>query len=333
MRIAVYNPRNETLSQGINGFRASIVQELSSVDVQVIEFKDPASQPHDVHLHWDPGIAAASKPFGGLRTIGRPQVVTLWGVLSFTIPAAERHPDLWARLWDRFKNYNKLRTWKRVPGSIDAVITGSQFVRDEAIKHLGLPPDMITPIWAGVDHNLFYPAKNAAAAEPYLLHISNGSPTKNVPRILAAYASLPQPGRPRLKLRIPGYHLKTPIPGVEVIGQHLAVEELVQLYQGAAATVFPSLHEGFGLPIIEAMACGCPVITSNVTACPEVAGDAALLVNPRAVNEIAEAMRRVVTDHTLYADLREKGLARASEFTWRRSAEAHRQLFEKVING
>lgn len=85
------------------------------------------------------------------------------------------------------------------------------------------------------------------------------------------------------------------------------------------------------MPILEAMASGCPVITSNSTGCAEIAGDAALLVNPRSVDEIADAMRRLTSDHTLRQSLREKGLARAQQFTWRRSAEQHMAVFKKVL--
>ncbi|WP_445707531.1 glycosyltransferase [Desulfofundulus thermocisternus] len=85
------------------------------------------------------------------------------------------------------------------------------------------------------------------------------------------------------------------------------------------------------MPIIEAMASGCPVITSNVTSCPEVAGDAAILVDPRSTDAIAEAMHRIIKDQRLRQQLREKGLKRAAQFTWRRSAEKHLKVFEKAL--
>jgi glycosyltransferase involved in cell wall biosynthesis len=93
-------------------------------------------------------------------------------------------------------------------------------------------------------------------------------------------------------------------------------EKLPSLYRGAEALVFPSLYEGFGLPLLEAMACGTPVVTANTTALPEVAGRAALLVDPTSVEQIAEAMKRIVSDTSLRQQLREKGLARAAQFSW-----------------
>ena len=93
-----------------------------------------------------------------------------------------------------------------------------------------------------------------------------------------------------------------------------------RLYRGAAALVFPSLYEGFGLPVAEAMACGTPVVTSNTTALPEVAGDAALLVNPESAEEISAAIYRVVSDPALRSTLRERGLRQAGKFSWANTA-------------
>ena len=99
--------------------------------------------------------------------------------------------------------------------------------------------------------------------------------------------------------------------------------------QNAFAFVFPSLHESFGLPILEAMACGVPVITSNVTACPEIAGDAAILINPRSVEDISNAMIKIAENKNLRKQLIEKGLERASEFGWEESAKKHLEVFEQ----
>jgi glycosyltransferase involved in cell wall biosynthesis len=104
-------------------------------------------------------------------------------------------------------------------------------------------------------------------------------------------------------------------------------EKLPSLYRGATALIFPSLYEGFGLPLLEAMACGTPVVTAKVTALPEVAGDAALLADPTSVDEIAAAIENVTGDDSLRLQLKEKGLARARSFTWAGTcARVHRLL-------
>ncbi len=106
---------------------------------------------------------------------------------------------------------------------------------------------------------------------------------------------------------------------------------LASLYRLASVFVFPSLYEGFGLPPLEAMAAGTPVITSNVSSLPEVVGDAAILIDPYEPAEIADAMRRVLTDEQLRADLRQKGLLRVKEFSWERSVQRVRAIYTEVI--
>ena len=112
----------------------------------------------------------------------------------------------------------------------------------------------------------------------------------------------------------------------------LSQKVLVKYYQDAIGFVFPSLHETFGMPIVEAMASGCPVITSSTTACSEVAGNAALLVDPRSVDEISSAMKKLVMDIGLRQSLAEKGLKRASQFTWKKCAEEHLNVFERALS-
>jgi glycosyltransferase involved in cell wall biosynthesis len=101
----------------------------------------------------------------------------------------------------------------------------------------------------------------------------------------------------------------------------VALEELVQLYNAATMLVYPSFHEGFGLPILEAMACGCPVITSDRSSLPEIAGGAAVIVDPEDVEGLALAMEQLLEDRTLSHEMRTKGLRRATEFSWERCAQ------------
>ena len=180
-----------------------------------------------------------------------------------------------------------------------------------------------------MDHAIFYPKDAATTIKPYFLHISAYQPKKNFDRILAAYQKLPE-DKPMLLAVIPGYHHKTEIPGVEIIKRSLTHQELSELYRNAYAFIFPSLHETFGHPIMEAMACGCPVMTSNTTSCAEVAGHAALLVNPRSVEEIAAAMGKLLFNYSLCQSLRSKGIERAMQFTWHKCAMEHLAVFNEI---
>jgi glycosyltransferase involved in cell wall biosynthesis len=114
---------------------------------------------------------------------------------------------------------------------------------------------------------------------------------------------------------------------------YVAEEDLPVLYSGAVAFVFPSLYEGFGLPVLEAMACGTPVITSNTTSLQEVAGDAALLINPMAPDELCEAMSTILADHSLREELRHRGLMRAAEFSWKTCGDLTAQVYDLAAGG
>ena len=112
---------------------------------------------------------------------------------------------------------------------------------------------------------------------------------------------------------------------------HISDEELITLYKNATLFVFPALYEGFGLPPLEAMACGCPVIVSNVASLPEVCGDAAYYVDPYNIESIAEGMQKVLADESLQQSMREKGLKRAKLFSWEKSAKEYVRVFEYFL--
>jgi alpha-1,3-rhamnosyl/mannosyltransferase len=179
---------------------------------------------------------------------------------------------------------------------------------------------------------------------PYVLSLTGIEPRKNIPALIRAYASTPDDGRPLLCLVGPvapwnqaGWELVRPVLDAlpERIRERIVVtgfvseREKVALLSGAEALLYPSLYEGFGLPVVEAMACGTPVLTSNVSALAETAGDAAVLVDPHTPEAIAEGMSRLLGDGVLRDTLRARGLARAATFTWdetaRRTAEVLRR--------
>jgi glycosyltransferase involved in cell wall biosynthesis len=168
----------------------------------------------------------------------------------------------------------------------------------------------------------------ATPREPYFLYVGTIQPRKNLVRLLEAFAQL-SPEAPRLVIAGKRGWLSAPIErraaelGLAervVFAGYVPDAELPGLLRGALAFVFPSLYEGFGMPVLEAMAAGVPVLTSSTSALPEVAGDAALLVDPCDTAAIAGGMARLAGDASLRADLRARGLARAAEFTWERCA-------------
>ena len=212
------------------------------------------------------------------------------------------------------------------------IIAISQFGGQDISRSLNWPQGQIDVIHCGVDRTVFKDRSDSDSLNnKYILHISVNRPGKNVDVLLKAYESI-RGEKPELYLKIVGYPFRTSsVPGVKIIRDVLSESEIVRLYQGASLFILPSLYEHFGLPILEAMACGCPVITSNMSACPEVAGDAALIIDPRSVREMAAAMKRILTEQELRDGLRSKGLNRAEKFSWEKAAEAHLNVFRKSV--
>jgi glycosyltransferase involved in cell wall biosynthesis len=176
---------------------------------------------------------------------------------------------------------------------------------------------------------------------PYVLYVGALEPRKNIPGLLRAFVrlradfpdlTLALGGSPRWKFaEIPRALEELALEPVVRFTGYIADSDLPALYSAAAAFCFPSFYEGFGLPVLEAMACGTPVVCSNTSSLPEVAGDAALLVEPRDEVALTEAIARVLTDEALAEDLRERGLKRAASFSWDRTAELTLAVYRSVL--
>ena len=259
-----------------------------------------------------------------------------------TIHAAEYHPDAHRTDWDD--------VYKAVKTQADLVITYSEHTRGDIEATLGIPPDRIVaiPLAAG-DEFRPIPAKTVQAALAtlgltpggYVLSAGTIEPRKNHITLFRAFAKyLSHPGVPQLPLVIAGgggwmneaiYAEPARLGIADLVKFVGRVPDLAPLYAGAVAMVYPSFYEGFGLPPLEAMACGCPVITSDATSLPEVVGDAGLMVGPRDVAGFAEAIRRVITDLALRTDLSARGLARSALFTWDKTAHCYLDAFRLAV--
>lgn len=202
------------------------------------------------------------------------------------------------------------------------IFTVSNFSRQQIIDWSDIPEDRVVVVGNGVSE-VFSPGTPPRGPSPYMLHVGRRSSHKNIPRLLQAFAAsrssrigrlafTGDPDPPTTELvRALGLAERVSFKG------NLTDTDLADLYRGARALVFPSLHEGFGLPLIEAMACGIPVITSDVSSMAEIAGrENALLVDPTDVDALADAMDRVAEDDQLWQTLCARGLERARDFTW-----------------
>lgn len=330
MKIGVYRPASLPFS--VRSYIDNVSAELERFGVSLVCWEG-RGLPDGADLYWDPRCSGLAPPPAGFAKAVKPLVVTIHGAAPVALPAREIYPNPARAVTGRLIARKRLWTWKKLLGRVEAVITVSKFARKEIAEKFGLGAGKIAPIYHGVDHSVFTPRDEKGGAGPYLLHVSQPQPKKNIPRIMQAYGLLPEDGRPRLVIVAPGLSSRGAGPGVEIIDTPASQGKLATMYRGAMGFIFPSLHESFGMPILEAMACGCPVVTSNGSACAEVAADAALLVDPRSARDIASAMERLITDKRLGTELREKGPKRAASFTWERCAREHLEVFGKALQG
>jgi glycosyltransferase involved in cell wall biosynthesis len=229
----------------------------------------------------------------------------------------------------------------------DRILTVSESSKRDIVRYFGVPPGKVVVIYNALDERFSAeprPEEIARVRERFqldhgfVLYVGNIKPHKNLVRLIEAFDGLRREGFDELKLLIIGDEI-TKWPALRravhkyKLHKHVRFlgfqsdETLAILYRLAAVFVFPSLYEGFGLPPLEAMASGTPVVTSNLSSLPEVAGDAALLVDPYDVGAIRGAIRRVLTEPALREELRQKGLARAKEFSWEQSVARTRQIY------
>lgn len=221
---------------------------------------------------------------------------------------------------------------------IDKILAISTVTRQDLLDYLAIPPAKVIVIHLGVDHQFFCPQVQErdftvlhkyGILPPYFLYVGGFDWRKNCETILRAFANLSPSLVSRVQLVLVGHDPPTPpmkeilltLPQKPIITGFVPIEDLPPLYRHAAALLFPSLYEGFGLPVLEAMACGTPVIASHRSSLPEIIGDSGILLPPTDVFAWQKAVESIMQSPTLVARLRQKGLERTSAFTWKRCAD------------
>ena len=256
---------------------------------------------------------------------------------------ATRHPEWTTKSQSlRFATVVKYAARKA-----DYIIAVSEMTRKDILELTGVPEDKVKVIYEGVDeHFLKLPSNKLEEFrnkykldQPYILYVGSIHPRRNIKRLIEAFIYLKKEKRIEHKLVLiglvlqQGSQLKDWISESQLEDQILTYgfvpdDDLVKFYNFADIFIYPSLYEGFGLPILEAMACETPVITSNTSSLPEVAGDTAILIDPCDVKQIADAINQLIDDSSLREKLIARGKERCKQFSWRQAAVETLRLFE-----
>jgi glycosyltransferase involved in cell wall biosynthesis len=235
----------------------------------------------------------------------------------------------------------------------DRILTVSEASKRDILRFFDVPPDKVAVIHNAIDERFLAPAdpgkmdlvkQRYQLDHPFVLYVGNIKPHKNLERLIDAFGRARSRCSDDLKLIIIGDEISKYPPLRQAVHKHKLdkhvrflgfqpMETLAVFYRLARAFVFPSLYEGFGLPPLEAMACGTPVVTSNVSSLPEVAGGAALLVDPHDTDAIANGICLAVTDEALRADLIRRGTERARSFSWAQSVKKIHTIYMEVAAG
>ena len=286
--------------------------------------------------HRDVDVLHCPSPMVPLHTT-RPLVVTVHDVLAW------RSPELFSRAGAAQQRLLVARAAKVA----QRIVVASEYTRNELVGLVGISPDRVTAVPLGVDRR-FQPIQPAPMQlahrfgippAPFVLWVGTPEPRKNLATLLRAFG-LVRRRAPECVLVVVGMDRVTDRElerelehlGASVIRPGFVTDDdLVALYSATACLVFPSLNEGFGLPPLEAMACGAPVVASNRSSIPEVVGDAGILVDATDPDDIADGIERVVLSDDVAADLRKRGLERARQFTWDRCAQLTVAAYHEAI--
>jgi len=271
-------------------------------------------------------------------------VVTMHDMIAFL------YPENWPGISGfRIRNYIKYSSQRA-----DIILAVSNCAKKDIIRILNIPEDKIKVIYCGINQKLFKPIPDLSLQgivkrkygirKKYIFTVGPLGTRKNHDRLIDAYSILPKYIREDYQLVISGekkgtYHnllkkvSKTCLKDDVVFTGFIPEKEMPVIISAASLFVFPSLYEGFGIPLLEAMACGIPLLVSNVSSIPEVVGNAALLFDPYNINEMASVIERAVTDKDLSQKLVQRGFERIKKYSWENTAKEVLRVFEEVYNG
>lgn len=358
-------------SAGINWYIYHLLQNLRSPDCDFTVFlSEPRAGEYFRHLHMDlsrwpthkPVVRVAWEQIVQPLALRRARIDLLHalafaGPVSISIPWVVTVYDLsFARYPQSFNTANRLYLNWAVQHSIrraDRIIAISESTKRDLVTLFGAAPQNISVVYCGFDPAFSSPYDRAEIdalrarrhlPEHFILFVSTIEPRKNIVRLVRAFAHAKRAARLPHHLVLVGARgwkyaeVEAAIEQEEItndvtLAGYVPQEELPCWYRAADLFVYPSLYEGFGLPPLEAMASGTPVVTSNASSLPEVVGDAALVVAPEDEAALADAIIRGVSDRALRDELKARGFAQANKFSWERSARETVEVYQAVLSG
>jgi glycosyltransferase involved in cell wall biosynthesis len=316
---------------GIGRFATEVLARLTNTDI-LAQGPAPLSLQN---LWWQSYVLARQQPYKvffnpGFNPVGFSSIPFVFTIHDL-IPLQVKNTDISKKLF-----FNCLI--KPAAKRAHKVITVSEYSRQAILAWTHLPPEQVVVVGCGSSESFTPHGLRHEPGFPYLLHVGNNSkPHKNMARLLQAFARATKNSNIKLLCTgslspvVTALMLKLDIVDRVEVHPHLSESRLAAYYRGATGIVFPSLYEGFGLPVLEGMASGVPVLTSSVTSLPEVAGDAAILVDPDEIESIAHGIICLINDTNLRVQLIAQGLERAKLFSWDKTAQKVQQICDELI--
>lgn len=331
MKIAVYYP-DKFPAYSLKIYTDKVIKILENKDIKFVKFNSKDNIPNNADIYWD-SQTGGGNPVVFNRKLEKPTIMTMNGAALYSLPIKDnfhRYKTIIGLIKKR-KKFNII--WKKKSKFVDFVISVSKFSKYEVLNYFPFQENQTSLIYYGVDFDYFKLEKKEYSNQKKFLHISQYQPKKNIQRLIAGF-ELACKERDDLELTIicPGYPKTINNEKIKLITEYADRETVKKYLHNSYAFIFPSLHETFGFPILEAMASSLPVITAKTTACGEVANNSAILVDPYSKTEISQAIINISENEKLYYELINNGLINAKNFTWEKCAYNHLQVFENSIN-
>jgi len=327
MKIGVWVPNKYLNSVRI--YYEQVSKRLAEMGVELLPISNQGELPLDVDLYWDPTCTGGKNPHRKFIKRKKPLVATVHGASNFALPHHYTFMGRKQQVKGYWINLKRKFLWFFFRNNIEGIITVSDFAKEEITKELRLPKQKIQAIYHGYDQKVFFPIDDRKG--DYLFHVSVFQPVKNLDMLLQAYQKADANKKLPLVVVVPFYPDKIDIEGVTLINYAISHEEVAHYMQHARAFFLPSIRESFGLPLVEAMACGTPVVTSKGSACEEVVSDHGILCDAHLLEDWVSAIESISSDNELWNKLSEKAKLRSKKFSWDKTSELHYDFFKSLL--